>query len=313
MNHCRKLIAGGLLAFAGWTIFAADRVAAKVNGEPIYEKEVEYAMPEGSFFTDKKAIIKIRLERLIRQRIIARILKTNHISVSKDEIDRRWAEREKTSPSAGCACCNYPTLKDYLNANCCRPEEYRQELALEIGYEKYMEDLWRKAYPSASSVQNLLNKAKPEILQEFTKASHIFINVVQKPDFRAEPEKTRQAAKFKADLAWQRLQKGESFAKVANEMSEDVHTKDKGGTMPCVPIYAYPFGNDFAGTLKKLKPGEYSKPIESPWGYHIIRRETINDDDLIAVLKETFIDDNWNRQQEKAVEEAQIERTPGLE
>ena len=83
--------------------------------------------------------------------------------------------------------------------------------------------------------------------------------------------------------------------------------------MPCVPIYAYPFGNDFADTLKKLKPGEYSKPVESPWGYHIIRRETINDDDLIAVLKETFIDDNWNRQQEKAVEEAQIERTPGLE
>lgn len=39
-----------------------------------------------------------------------------------------------------------------------------------------------------------------------------------------------------------------------------------------------------------MKADEHSEPVESPWGYHVILREALTDDDLVDILKTDFVD-----------------------
>ncbi|MFM2269952.1 MAG: hypothetical protein RL757_3393 [Bacteroidota bacterium] len=67
-----------------------------------------------------------------------------------------------------------------------------------------------------------------------------------------------------------RLDKGESFAKIAKEISEDKATKDKGGEVGYItamlPDGYYALENAIFGTNK----GSYSDIVRTPQGYHIV-------------------------------------------
>jgi peptidyl-prolyl cis-trans isomerase D len=95
-------------------------------------------------------------------------------------------------------------------------------------------------------------------------AAHILI--------KADPEKGPEAdaaAKQKADALAARAQKGEDFAKLANENTEDPSGKGSGGQLP-------PFGRgqmvpEFEQAAFDMKPGEIRGPIKTQFGYHIIK------------------------------------------
>jgi peptidyl-prolyl cis-trans isomerase C len=82
---------------------------------------------------------------------------------------------------------------------------------------------------------------------------------------------TKEEAKKKATALLERARKGEDFAKLAKENSDDPGSKDKGGE--------YDFFSkgrmvpEFEEAAFKLKPGEISEPVETPFGYHIIKLE----------------------------------------
>ena len=82
---------------------------------------------------------------------------------------------------------------------------------------------------------------------------------------------TKEEAKKKAMALLERARKGEDFAKLAKENSDDPGSKDKGGE--------YDFFSkgrmvpEFDDAAFKLKPGEISEPVETQFGYHIILLE----------------------------------------
>lgn len=72
-----------------------------------------------------------------------------------------------------------------------------------------------------------------------------------------------------AQAVLKRIQAGEDFGKVAQEVSEDTGTKESGGDLGW-------FGTgQMVETFEKaayaLKPGEVSQPVQSTFGYHIIQ------------------------------------------
>lgn len=89
--------------------------------------------------------------------------------------------------------------------------------------------------------------------------------------------------------AWVELQKGKAFETVVKEVSEDAISRPKGGSLGCVSMYA--FGKHFANAVTALKPGEYSRPFESPWGFHVVRREAMKDDDVWNLLRNEWMDE----------------------
>jgi len=87
----------------------------------------------------------------------------------------------------------------------------------------------------------------------------------------AQKPPPKEEAKKKAQALLERVRKGEDFAKLAKETSDDPGSKEKGGEYDffakgtMVP--------EFEEVAFKLKPGEVSEPVETPFGYHIIKLE----------------------------------------
>ena len=82
---------------------------------------------------------------------------------------------------------------------------------------------------------------------------------------------TKEQARQKAQGVLDRVRKGEDFAKLAQEFSDDPGSKDKGG------LYDF-FGRgsmvpEFDKASFTLKPGEISDLVETEYGYHIIKVE----------------------------------------
>ena len=89
------------------------------------------------------------------------------------------------------------------------------------------------------------------------------------------PEKpkaiTKEEARKKSEGLLERARKGEDFAKLASENSDDPGSKDKGGE------YDF-FGHgkmvpEFEKAAFALKPGEISDLVETQFGFHIIKLE----------------------------------------
>jgi len=274
---------------------SADKVAADINGIVIYEKELAYPLPPGAFESEAGKIRDLRLARLLRSRLVARFLQQEKITVATVAIEQAWAKLHANPPSAGCACCRYSSLEAFMETNYFRPDEFRAELTNELGLQQYLDRQWKLAYPAGDAGKKHLEQEKPRLQQEYGKASHIFFNVIQNPDYANDPDKVLQQAHARAEAVWQRLRKGEPFDRLVKESSDDAGSKDRGGLLGCAPLYGFQFGPAFTKTLTELQPGTYSQPIESAWGVHIIRREPMSDQDYLDILRENFENELRNK------------------
>jgi parvulin-like peptidyl-prolyl isomerase len=168
--------------------------------------------------------------------------------------------------------------------------------------------LWNSAFPPGEKRDTLTSKARPRIEKEYERMSHIFFNTAQQPDFARDPDRVREEAKKKALEAWQRLQKGEDFAKVARERSEDSNSRPQGGSLGCVQKGT--FGDDVEKAFEALKPDGYSQPVESPWGFHIVRRELLTESDVVGILRDEYESTKAKEIDESIQKSAKIERIP---
>ncbi|WP_428031062.1 peptidylprolyl isomerase [Ancylobacter sp.] len=122
------------------------------------------------------------------------------------------------------------------------------------------DDAMQKTYQEAVAQQ------KPE---KEVRARHIL--------FRADPADAASgaAAEKKAEDVEARLKKGEDFAKLAGELTEDPSGKKDGGDLgfftkeQMVP--------EFAEVAFELKPGEVSKPVKTQFGWHVIKLEEVRE------------------------------------
>jgi peptidyl-prolyl cis-trans isomerase C len=129
---------------------------------------------------------------------------------------------------------------------------------------------------------HLKDFTSPELLT----GQHILVSLKSYP-----PEVARQ----RAQEIYERARKGEDFAKLAQQYTDNKDSIDING-MP-----AASFVPPLPATIAKLKPGEISAPVETQYGFHIVKLgeripprvkpfEEVRDD-LIAMEKQKFIDE----------------------
>jgi hypothetical protein len=89
----------------------------------------------------------------------------------------------------------------------------------------------------------------------------------------AAPE-ARGATRRKAEGTLTRLKGGASFESLAAQLSEDPGSKADSGYLPPSPRGRYVAAFDSVGW--SLEPGQMSGLVETPFGFHIIRRPSLN-------------------------------------
>ena len=96
----------------------------------------------------------------------------------------------------------------------------------------------------------------------------------------------KAAAKRKAEGALARIRKGAPFDTLASELSEDPGSKADGGFLPPSPKGRFVPAFDSVGWT--LGPGQVSGVVETPFGYHIIKRPSKNEarSRLVGYLQE---------------------------
>lgn len=115
----------------------------------------------------------------------------------------------------------------------------------------YRQEILDKSQPSEGEIKDFYQKMSTEV-----KAGHILV-------------KTEEEAKE----IYKQLKGGASFGQLAGEKSLDPGSKGRGGDLGW-------FGwgrmvQAFQQAAFKLKPGQTSKPVKTPFGYHIIRVDSV--------------------------------------
>lgn len=111
--------------------------------------------------------------------------------------------------------------------------------------------------------------------REKLSASHIL--VMHNEAKRKPPEitRTKEEAKKLADDLHQKIKSGADFAELAKEHSDCPSGKRAGGDLGIFP--ANRMAPEFTEGVLALQIGEISEPVESPFGYHIIKRQKVEE------------------------------------
>lgn len=139
---------------------------------------------------------------------------------------------------------------------------------------------WIEKYAISSEGKAVDDWAKANSAKIIVPVRHILV----KGD-KDKPEEL-EAARKKAEGALDRLKNGEDFAALAKELSDDPGSKDNGGQYPGEQVAR--FVPEFQASVEALKPGELDpKPVQTSFGFHIIKRDPATREDILKGYKAT--------------------------
>lgn len=148
---------------------------------------------------------------------------------------------------------HYDTREEYKKA----VDDVMNRAAIE---ELYQKDIVDKIVTRAEK-RELYNRLAEEL-----RARHILIKVGQNA-----PEEQVDKARARIDSIAQRLKAGEDFAELAGEFSEDKSNAAKGGDLGYFKWGT--MADPFQEAAFKLRVGQLSEPVQTRFGFHLIKLE----------------------------------------
>ncbi len=262
------------------------KVAALINGEPVYYEELDKGLPAGTYGPRLKKGRQMRLEQIAYFVKMKQFLKKHNIKVSPDKITSEIEDLKKNPPAMACACCRYKDISEYLELNFMTFDDLISQVEVELGFDAFIDSEWKKELEPCASPGDYCRTHWKDLSSRYAKAYHIFFNAFQDPDFRTDPETVKKRKEQEALEAWKRIQNGESFDSVARDVSEDNVSREDGGFLGYV-MEGF-ISKEFTDALFALKENSNSRPVKTAYGVHIIRREAMNRDDKLIVLENEF-------------------------
>lgn len=255
-----------------------DGVAAVVGGEPIFDSEVDeqlylFFMQSGTRpdSAQQLAVRKDILDRLVDEKLIVQEAKRKQVAVADSELARQVDDAlvEAKQRLGGESGYQAELSREGITENDLR-ERYRGEIRRQLLANQLLrKELNLKLEVSPIEAETYF-KTNPSDFPQ--RPEELGLAVIQ---ISIEPESAAVvAAQKRAQDALARLRKGESFTRLAQQVSEDPGTRPAGGDLG---FFAH---GDLDSTFEKaafaLKPGEISGLVRTPFGYHIIRVEEID-------------------------------------
>lgn len=239
--------------------------AARVNGVEIgaaaVNEELNKITQGGARNIPEDRLAKIRqniVNRLVEEELIRQEVARQGVQVTTEEVDaefERYKGRFKSEEQ----------FNNFLKHGRTSVEEIRARLERSAALNKLLTKLGQLAVSEEDIQKAYESGIKMYTEPEQVHAQQILVKVADNA-----PADQVEAAKKKAAEALKRLKKGEDFAAVAKEMSDDAVSREKGGDLGffrrgvMVP--------KFEEAAFALKPGETTKePVRTPFGFHVIK------------------------------------------
>lgn len=236
---------------------------AKVNGETITRAQIDermkpYIAQIKQSYTSSDQIASAEkqqksslLDQMIIEVLFTQKAKEYNITVSDADIKKQF-DKVKA---------NYKTdaeWKSALSSNYYTEDTLKQSIKTSLIISKVVDYLTKGTKITDKQIQDYYNKNQDNYTEQPNKIhlSHILVAT----------EAAAQAAKARID-------KGEDFAKVASDVSTDTNTKSNGGDLGETEVTSLSttYVAAFANAAKALKQGEVSAPVQSNYGWHIIK------------------------------------------
>ncbi|MEW6272235.1 MAG: peptidylprolyl isomerase [Thermodesulfobacteriota bacterium] len=259
---CAAVLAGALLLGSTAQAAVINRIVATVDGEPITSYQVDAfiltnvrgADPSTVSESDRKKV----LDMLINDMILELESSKLGVGVSNDEVNA-YIEQIKKQNNLDDA-----KLAAALEQQGLTMDSYRAQVKKEIQRSQL---LARNVRSQVNITPEQIQKYYDEHKDQFSDADavtvrHIFFMVPQ----QGGQEAVEQLGE-KAKRAYERLQKGEPFEKVARDMSEGPDAGQGGllGTMKRGQMRP-----ELEQVAFSLREGQFSQPVQSPYGLHIL-------------------------------------------
>ena len=230
-----------------FTLFKAN-VAARSQTVP----DEQQAMIEGEL-----------LNKIVVQQLLLARATVEDKTKSKDVAVKFIAESKKMAP-------NEDSFKRQLLASGLTLEKFEKQVMEQAICEEVINREVRSGIKVADAdVQKFFNDNKAKMdAPEMVRAAHILVGTTDALTGESLAEEKKKAKLKLAESLRDRARKGEDFAKLAKEFSDDPGSKDKGGE------YTFPKGQmvpEFEKTAFGLKTNEVSDVVVTQYGYHIIK------------------------------------------
>ena len=266
-------------------LVAADKVVATVNGEPISESELMASLPDDAFQAQSDDQKESKLKRLVEEAVEWQFLKDRKVTLSDAEVEKATADFETMIKTPGCPCCGggFTSVEQFMQVNAFSPQELRRRITCDSGLKLYAARL-EVEQTSPKALAEAVKKRRGEIETNHMMAYTIMFDYTRDGVYSRD-DKTIKAEKEKiANDALARLKKGESFEKVAKDMSDNGMSDPKGGSLECTRVdFLNPEVQKVLGTLE---PGKFGPVIKTDWGCCIVLRKKLTDEDILSVVKE---------------------------
>jgi peptidyl-prolyl cis-trans isomerase SurA len=268
-------------AAQGQTV-VVDRVVAVVGNRPVLASQVDEDLfarqAQGTEVpaNDSAAMHALRMEILNdlinKQLVVQQALRDTSIKVTDQEVATA-VDAQVKKVRAG-----FTSEVDYRNelrkAGFGTPEEYRRWLMdqqRETMLQQKLMDALREqgkikpVTPTEKQMRDFYEANKARMGKRPATISFKQIVIGPRPDSAAKAK-----ALALADSIYAALKEGADFATAARRFSQDPGSREQGGELGWLRR-GPPLAPEFEKVAFQLKPGVISRPVESPFGYHIIQ------------------------------------------
>jgi peptidyl-prolyl cis-trans isomerase C len=243
--------------------------AAVVNGVVIQEAEVNRGLlyqQQRMLATTGQAIRpdmmpearKMVLENLIDRELLYQQSRKKGISIKDAEVNEQLDRLKKQYP-------NEQAFKDSMAEDHLNEDTVKSRIKMNLAVQQFVEKEFGGKAEVAEAEAKAFYDGHPEYFTEpeTIRASGILIKV----DVKSDAAKKEEARKKMEDIQ-KRVKKGEDFAILAKDFSQDASAA-QGGDLGTIPRGRMPKALDDAAFSLKL--GEVSNVVETEVGFHLIK------------------------------------------
>jgi peptidyl-prolyl cis-trans isomerase C len=251
------VVAGFLMA----AVAAASTVVLQVNGAGITDSDLirmkqTLAPPQGQT-VDERTLLRDAVDQLIGRALLVEAARAAGITVDPAEVQQWMAGQRGRYPNA-------EAFTKALQASGTSEQELALRQEENVLISRFVETrLGPKVNVTPAEVRKYFDDNPKEF--EHPERVKFRMILVEVPDVAsADVDKD---AKARIDKVEARLKAGEDFSKLAAEVSDDP-TKTRGGEVGWV--HRGQLIPELEKAVFALKPGEFSQPVRTKFGYHIV-------------------------------------------